>query len=172
MVDFEFKRSSRQCSVSNRAINRGEAFYSVLLEQGEGELHRSDISTEAWAGPPEGCVGWWRSTVPNLEKGRVYWAPNEVLLAFFQHVSTQTEHLDTAYVMGLLLVRKRILQWKETIERDGQSFLRLVNAKTDTDFEIHQLDLTPQRTAAIQRDLAEKLFTDQRLAESEPNETE
>jgi hypothetical protein len=172
MVDFEFKRSSRHCCVTNRAINRGEAFFSVLLEQGEGELQRNDISTEAWTGPPPGCVGWWRSKVPELEKGRVYWAPNEVLLAFFQHVSEQSEHLDTAYVMSLLLVRKRILQWKETIVRDGHSFLRLLNARNNAEFEIRQLSLTPERIVEIQSDLAEKLFTDQRLSQSESSEPE
>lgn len=74
--------------------------------------------------------------------------------------------------MALLLVRKRILQWKETIRRDERSFLRLHDAKQNQDMEVAEVALTPQRTAEIQTELAEKLFTDQRSSETETGEVE
>jgi hypothetical protein len=172
MVEFDFRRSSRQCSVTGRPIERGSEFYSLLIEQADGTFARSDISAAAWHGPPENCLGWWRCRVPELEKGRVYWAPNEVLLAVFQHALTTPGQEDIAYIMALLLVRKRILQWKETIRRDERSFLRLHDAKQNHDMEVAEVLLTPQRTAEIQIELAEKLFTDQRLSETETGEAE
>lgn len=172
MVEFDFRRFSRLCSVTGQPIERGSEFYSVLIEQEDGTFARSDISAAAWQGPPEHCLGWWRCRVPELEKGRVYWAPNEVLLAVFQHAQSTPGQEDIAYIMALLLVRKRILQWKETIRRDDRSFLRLHDAKQNQDLEVAEVGLTPQRTAEIQSELAEKLFTDQRSSETETGEAE
>lgn len=172
MTEFDFRRSSRQCSVTGQPIERGTEFYSVLIEQEDGSLARQDISAAAWQGPPENCLGWWRSRLPSLEKGRVYWAPNEVLLSFFQHARTTPGQEDVAYVMALLLVRKRILQWKDTIEREGRSLLRLHDARQNLDLEVAELTLTPQRVAEIQAELAEKLFTDQRSGELETGTAE
>lgn len=170
MVEFDFRRSSRQCSITGQPIERGSEFYSVLVEQDEGTFARSDISAAAWQGPPENCIGWWRCRVPQLEKGRVYWAPNEVLLAVFQHAVSTPGQEDVAFVMALLLVRKRILQWKETITRGGQNFLRLHDAKQNQDLEVAEVTLTSKRTTELQSELAEKLFTDQRLSENETGE--
>jgi cytochrome c peroxidase len=38
--------------------------------------------------------------------------------------------------------------------------------------EVAEVSLTPERTAEIQTELAEKLFTDQRLSETETGEAE
>jgi hypothetical protein len=172
MTEFDFKRSSRQCSATGQPIERGTDFYSVLLEQDDSSLTRQDISATAWQGPPENCIGWWRSRLPSLEKGRVYWAPNEVLVTVFQHASSTPGQEDIAYVMALLLVRKRILQWKETVQRDGRPWMRLHDARQNTDLEVAEASLTAQRVAEIQAELAEKLFTDERTGELDPGTAE
>ncbi len=172
MIDFDFRRSARQCSLTGQPLERGAEFYSVLVEQDDGSLARQDISAAAWQGPPEDCVGWWRSRLPSLEKGKVYWAPNEVLLSVFQHSLGAPGQSDIAYVMALLLVRKRILQWRETIHREGRAYLRLHDPKQNLDLEVAEAELTPTRTAQIQAELAEKLFTDQQSSEVDPGAAE
>lgn len=172
MVDFEFKRSSRICSLTGQPIRPGQAFFSVLVESAQGDFVRSDISADAWQGPPENCLGWWQSRVPELEKGRVYWAPNEVLLNVFQHAAGLPEQQPVAFVMALLLVRKRILQWKESVHRGDQRFLRLHDARGHQDYEIAEVELTPEQIRRIQTELAEKLFTDVRVNETEMSESE
>ncbi len=172
MTEFDFKRFSRQCSATGQPIERGTDFYSVLLEQEDGTLARQDISGAAWQGPPENCVGWWRSRLPALEKGRVYWAPNEVLLTVFQHANTTPGQEDIAYVMALLLVRKRILQWKETVQREGRPWMRMHDARQNTDLEVAEVPLTPRRISEIQAELAEKLFTDERTGDLETGTVE
>ncbi len=170
LIDFDFRRSARQCSLTGQPLERGAEFFSVLIEQDDGSLARQDISAAAWQGPPEDCIGWWRSRLPSLDKGKVYWAPNEVLLSVFQHALGNPGlgnpgQADIAYVMALLLVRKRILQWKETIQREGRAYLRLHDPKQNLDLEVAEAELTPARTAQIQAELAEKLFTDQQSNE-------
>ena len=62
---------------------RGEEYVSALIEE-EGQLVRKDFTQSQWNGPDESCIGWWTSVVPLLDSDRVYWAPNSVLLSFFE----------------------------------------------------------------------------------------
>lgn len=171
MVEFEFRRPGRQCSVGNRPLEAGEEFYSVLMERDENDLVRIDIAASAWTGPPEGCLGWWRARVPELQKGRVYWAPPEVLLLFFQHSIDHKQH-EIAYVMALLLMRKRILAWTETRDTAEGRELVLSCARNQTEYVVRECELQDSQVAAIQSELSEKLFTDQADAAAEPMEPE
>ena len=160
MQDFEFKRCARRCASTDREICAGESYFSALIESTDG-IQRLDISEKEWSGPPEGCIGWWKSRIPVLEKGKIYWAPNRVLLAFFESIVTRTDQSETAYVMALLLVRKRLLQWKDNINRNDVESMHLRHAGTKKEFEVQTFTLTPAQIQAIQKELAEQLFTDQ-----------
>lgn len=157
MVEFDFRRPSRQCSVENRALTPGESYFSALVEQPDGELVRIDTSAKAWTGPPDHCVGWWQSRIAELQKGRVYWAPSEVLLAVFRHAIEQKK-TATAWILGTLLVRKRLLAEREGPA--GTGVVRLVHSATRSEYELSEPQLDADQIAAIQRELEECLFTD------------
>ncbi len=169
MTEFEFRRSSRQCSRTGQPIQRGEWFYSVLVEQADGTLAREDISTAAWTGPPPDNVGWWRSRVPDLEKGRVYWAPPEILLGVFQHYLGQPQSADIAFVLALVLIRKKILHFQEKLRAGDTDQMELVDLKTKQEYQVPTVTLTPERIQEIQAELSEKLFTDQSQATVDPS---
>ena len=57
--------------------------------------------------------------------------------------------------------RKRLLQWKDNVTRNGVEFMQLRQAATKKDFEIKTASLTPEQIKATQNELAEQLFTDQ-----------
>lgn len=162
MTEFDFKRPTRRCCQTEREIAPGEPFYSALVETANGDLQRQDYLEEVWQGPPDHCVGWWRTRIPTLEKGKIYWAPPAVLLAYFEHVVAQTDQQEMAYITALLLVRKRILQWKETVENDQRKWLIVNDPKRKLDFEVEEKILTDEQIRNVQAILAEKLFTDQR----------
>ena len=160
MLNFDFKRTSRKCSASDRPFERGEEFVSALVEI-NGELVRKDFASESWEEPPENCIGWWKSRMPDLDKGRVYWAPNEVLLTYFQHLLSQPETQDAAYVMAVLLVRRRTLHMVETDESTEPPTLVVHHRKTKTEFRVAAIDIPSHRITEIQNELGEHLFTNQ-----------
>lgn len=159
MIDFDFRRPTRRCFSSEREIGPGESFYSALIEDLQGQLVRHDFAEENWTGPPEGCVGWWRSRIPKLDKGRIYWAPPSILLAVFEHALEHDQQL--AFVMALVLVRKRLLQWRDSVTHGDKRSLQLHDPKRNQSYEVEEQDLKPEQIQAIQNELAEKLFTDQ-----------
>lgn len=168
MINYEFKKTSRKCSATGEEFERGEEFISALIETDDGDTERLDFSIEAWQEPPKNCIGWWKSKLPLLEKGKIYWAPREILLNFFEHLHEQNEQSqeggtqdasETLYVMSLLLVRKHILKMVETVEEDGVEYIRLRRSADKSKYKIRTASLSPEKAAKIQEELSEKLFT-------------
>ncbi|MEM9412560.1 MAG: hypothetical protein AAGA30_15710 [Planctomycetota bacterium] len=145
--------------MTGRAFVGGEEYISLLLDD-EGELIRQDIALEQWESPPDNCVGWWKSKVPDLEKGRVYWAPKDVLMTYFTHLREASHDNETTYVMAILLLQKKHLRLLDNETHDGHSKMLVACNTTREKFEVNVIDISDQRIAQIQNDLAEKLFTD------------
>ncbi len=156
MLNFDIKRTTRKCAATDRPFAPGEEFISALLTEGE-ELVRRDYSLEGWQSPPENCIGWWKGQVPELDSGRVYWAPNDVLLSYFQKILELPGHEPTTFVMALLLVQKRILKIQDSGD-DG--VIHLFHNKSRSEYEVTMVELTPEQKTEIQEELAMQLFTD------------
>ena len=105
-MDFEVQRCTRHCAASGRELRTGEIFFSALASEG-ATVTRHDYSSEAWTGPPEGALGWWKSQMPALESKsrKTQWAPNDVMLQLFDELADQPQRADMRYVLTLLLVR-------------------------------------------------------------------
>lgn len=159
MLQFDLRKSSRRCHASDRAFEPGEVFYSALIELPDGGSERRDFGIDQWEEPTEDCLGWWRAKVPERDQGKVYWAPRSVLLSYFEHTLEHEATRDIAYVVGLLLVQKRHL----TLIDDGEQpeLLHLHQRSEKRDFHVPVVDLAPDRLAAIQQELAERLFMDE-----------
>ena len=109
MLDYEIQRCTRRCAATDRELKDGETCYSVLVPEG-GQVVRRDYSAEAWPGPPENAIGWWKSTVVDPHAGRPHWAPNDVMLNYFERLLEDPTAEDARYVLALLLVRRRVLR--------------------------------------------------------------
>lgn len=157
MLNFEIRRSTRRCAETDRPLAPGESYVSAVVDE-DGELVRRDFSLDAWDGPPEGCLAWWRNRIPERESGKVYWAPPDALHGYFAALGNQPDQAATRFVMALLLIQKRILR---QLESETSQTLRLRHGKSGTDYEVAVVELTGEQKQTIQQELAEKLFTDE-----------
>jgi len=157
-MDYEVQRCTRHCAVTGREMKAGEDFYSVLIAEG-AELVRRDYSKEAWAGPPEGAIGWWRSQIPTPDASRIHWAPNEVILHFFEELAEQATRQDMRYVLALLLVRRRVLRLEEQEKNEqGQDVLVLYCPRREATYRVPAIVPDQSRIEEIQDELARLLF--------------
>lgn len=156
-MDYEVQRSARRCSTTGREFAPAEEFYSALVAEG-ADLRRLDFSAEAWKGPPPDSVGWWKSQVPDRNAPRAHWAPNDVLLSFFDELADQPDKQDMRYVLALLLVRRRVMRVEEE-QRDaeGREVLVLFCPRRDTNHEVPAIVPDPARVEEIQQQLAKLL---------------
>ena len=159
-MDFEVQRCTRQCAATERQLQPGETFYSMLTVEG-AEVVRQDFSVEAWEGPPEGTLGWWKSQMPEADARKINWAPNDVMLHLLDEMEPQPEMADMRYVLALLLVRRRVLRLEETEDDEyGQQWLVVYSHKKETTTKIRVVTPTAERITAIQDELAKLLFAD------------
>ncbi|HZZ72231.1 MAG TPA: hypothetical protein VFE24_08250 [Pirellulales bacterium] len=158
MMDYEVQRCTRTCAISGRELKPGETFYSVL-QSVAGEVVRQDYAAEAWPGPPEQTIGWWKSQIPLGDPKRVQWAPNEVMLELFEELENQPAQHDFRYVLSLLLVRRRVLRLEET-EQDAadQETLLLNCPKRETEYRVAVVMPSAARAAEIQAELKKLLW--------------
>jgi len=116
-LDFEVQRFTRRCHQTDRELTPGETFYSALFDEPSGVVRR-DYAADAWEGPPEDAVSSWKSQVPAQTSTKVNWAPNDVMMHYFEKLENDAEKADFRYVLTLLMIRRRILQF-ETADTMG-----------------------------------------------------
>ncbi len=160
MLDFQVQRFTRRCCETDRQFEPGDIVYSVLLAQG-GDVIRKDYGQQAWNGPPEGSIGWWKSRVPDARTAKMHWAPNDVILHYFEQLEGNAEKLDMRYVLALLMIRRRIVRLEdtETDDRQGEVFV-LYCPRNEREYRVRIAIPSAPRIDEIQNELAELLFAD------------
>jgi hypothetical protein len=164
MMDFQIKRTSRRCRTSGRDLQPGEEYISELVVSptGEsGEFARHDYALEAWQGPAANSVGWWRCRIPAVHSGKVFWAPADVQREYFSHLLQSPQTAAQAFLMAMLLVRRRMLRLEaEETDEAGQRWMIVVDPERQT-CRVRVVELSLEEREAIQQEFAEHLFTDQ-----------
>jgi hypothetical protein len=152
-MDYEVQNFSRKCAATGREFAPGESYYSVLLAEGD-DLKRCDYSIEAWQGPPADAIGHWKSQVPDKTAKRKHWAPNDILLQFFDELTQQSEKQDMQYVLTLLLIRRRVFRLEEE-NRDphGNETLTVYCPRRDATYTIAAVVPEQARIYEIQQQL-------------------
>ncbi len=160
MLDFEIQRCTRRCAKTERDFRPGDTFYSVLSAAGS-QVVRMDYSEEAWTGAPDNIIGWWKSRMPEPHINRVLWAPNDVMLQYFEELNDADQLADERYVLALLLLRRRIVRLQET-EQDpaGNGIMTLYCPKNEREYKVPVVPPGEDRVQQIQEKLAGLLFAD------------
>ncbi|HEY4759303.1 MAG TPA: hypothetical protein VIH42_01855 [Thermoguttaceae bacterium] len=153
-MDYEVQNFTRRCTATGRELAPGEWYYSVLVADG-AELKRYDYTLDAWQGPPEKAIGYWKSQVPDKSSRRKHWAPNDVILHFFDELAEQPDKQDMRYVLTLLLIRRRVFRLEEE-QRDqqGNEVLTVYCPRRETTYTIPAVVPEQSRIDEIQQQLA------------------
>jgi len=165
MQEYTIHRSNRRCQVTDRVFAPGEVYYSAVVAQGSS-LQRQDFSHEAWVGPPQQTVGWWTCQVPAKSPGKPKPAPSHVLLATLEALLEDPSKSELAYLLCLLLVRRRILceptsvklEWEEP--SDETMVLHLTHTPTNRDFMVPVCHLDLHESQALRSELNQLLFSE------------
>jgi hypothetical protein len=163
MMDFEVERCTRHCAASGRPLAEGEEFYSCLISEGT-QVKRYDYAVEAWQGPPEQALGWWKSRMPTQQAKKNKLAPSEVLLELFTGLEHVADKQDMRYVLALLMVRRRILKVEEPAgeeaEGDHEETLVVYCPRNETTYHVSVVVPSEERADEIQHELSRLLFAD------------
>ena len=154
MMDYEVQHGARRCSTTGREFAPGETYYSVLVAEA-AELKRCDYAADAWQGPPAEAIGWWKSQVPQRSAGKRRWAPNDVMLHFWDELADQPDKQDVRYVLTLLLIRRRVFRLEEEkCDEQGREVLVAYCPRREVTYQVPAVAPAPPRIDQIQEELA------------------
>jgi hypothetical protein len=117
-VDYKIHRPQPACSRTGRPFAAGDEFCSALIRSPDG-LERVDIAPEAWGGPPEGTVAWWRSRQPAANQAGPVLAPIDALLDALDALADSPAEEPLRYLLALQLVRRRVLKIDAQADAEG-----------------------------------------------------
>jgi hypothetical protein len=159
-MDYDLDRCSRQCAATGRELSPGEHFYSALILR-DGSAVRVDYAPEAWTGPPENALGWWKSRLPlPEEKPKKAWAPADLMLDLFDRLGELPDRADARFVLALLLVRRRVLRIEESEHLGEQERLLLSCPRRHAEYEVIAATPDEGRAQEIQAELEALLQTE------------
>jgi len=159
-MDFHVQRCTRRCVKTGEEFQPDEMFYSLLVAEGS-EVVRHDFSRQAWEGPPEGILGWWKSRMPSRKSHKVGWAPNDIMLEFFLELAEQPHKSDLRYILTLLLIRRRIMRLEDTeVDEEGVELLVVYCPRREESYRVPVATPDDRRTQEIQNEIAQLLFAE------------
>ena len=143
MSEWEVDKPLGQCYGTGRKIEYGEEYFGALVEIDEG-LQRRDFCADYWESQKPDAFCYWKSKLPDPGQKKQLFIDDQMLMAFFERLEKETEQerINFRFVLGLILMRKRILKYDATRIEDDQEIwrLRIVGDKQTVEVINPQLD--------------------------------
>src|SRR5688572_26025329 len=131
---LDVPRPGGRCAASGRVIEPGEKFIAAVRETPTG-LERLDVAVEHWDSfDRTGLLAFWQTVMPRSEQKKKVFVDDEVLCTLFERLADAAEpvKVNFRFVLGLLLMRKRLVVYEETRHQDGRD-VWVVRMKGKTD---------------------------------------
>ena len=152
--DWEIRKRSEICTMSQRPFHEGESFYTAIFREGDG-FRREDVTEEAWASQPAGDtpVAFWRSKFelppPPPPEPLAKQDAESILRKLIEENSDATK--NARYILALMLERKRLLKPMESTDPDVLVYER---AQTGETFLIPNPRLSLAQVPDVQREVS------------------
>ena len=162
MNEWNIQSRAHVCEACSQPFADKQPYRTVLSEAGS-ELRRSDIcepcaqkNGDVRAGV--GFISQWHGVfeVPPPVTEAIHKDTAETLLRKPVE-QNDPAHAPAAYILAVMLERKRILKVKEQIKRDGKRIFIYEQPKTGDIFTIADPDFRLDQLEAVQRDVAQLL---------------
>jgi hypothetical protein len=146
--------------VCGKSFADKESYHTLLLEE-KSEFRRSDVCLGCWpaksadAQSQNGFISQWQGVyeAPPPATEVIQKDTAETLLRKLIE-QNDPQHAPAAYILAVMLERKRILKVKEQLKRDGQRIFIYEQPKTGDVFTIADPDLRLDQLEVVQRDVA------------------
>ena len=157
-MDLKLHRPQMTCATTGRSFAPGEVFYSALVRS-RGAIERLDVAAEAWEGPPEESIAWWRSRYPEAGTVGPTLAPPDVLLDALESLE-QAGDDPLRYMLALQLVRRRVLRIAdEPAAESDEGTLTFTCRKRDREYRVRQVDAAEVAADGVEARLAALLWS-------------
>lgn len=164
MNEWNIQSRAHACTACESPFIDKQTYHTVLLDD-HAEFRRHDLCDACWQrdfGPAardrQGFISYWHGIYePPPVASEIIQKENAETLLRKLIEQNDPAHAPAAYILAVMLERKRLLKIKEQIRRDGQRIFIYEQPKTGDIFTIADPDLQLNQLEAVQRDVAHLL---------------
>ncbi|HWB54017.1 MAG TPA: hypothetical protein VG722_07485 [Tepidisphaeraceae bacterium] len=156
---YEVGKPQGQCAITGRPIQPGEKFHAALRETPTG-FERLDVSSEAWTDfSKNDLLASWQTTMPAAQVKKKVFVDDEVLLELFERLADATEpsKVNFRFVLGLILMRKRLLVYENTRMDGEKEFWTVRRRGRDDRMDLLNPRLDEQQITEVSQQLSQIL---------------
>jgi len=160
-MDYEITPSRFVCHLCKRQLQQEEEYFSALFDT-KSEYVRKDYCLDCWPkvqAEQDNRLSFWRTHVPKAEEEKKPLVDDDVVFNFFLRLENETDpsKRNFRYVLGLLLMRKKILKFDD-LRRDGDGeALVLVDRKAGEEYLVRVPELTEEQIDEVTVQLSQIL---------------
>ncbi|MCK5473280.1 MAG: hypothetical protein KAI59_04555 [Planctomycetes bacterium] len=161
MDEWEVNKPLGQCCGCGKKIEYSEEYFAALVE-GEQGLQRKDFCADYWLTEKPDVFCYWKTKFPEPNQKKQIFVDDEMLMAFLEQLSNETEQekINFRFVLTLILMRKRRLKYDATrIEGDKEIWrLRITGSKEFV--EVVNPHLSEEQTEQLSSQMNQILHSD------------
>jgi hypothetical protein len=164
-LDWEIAKSEHRCSLCDRAFAEEETYYSALYDTG-AEFERKDFCTGCWdadEGHRARAFSFWKTEVPREDEPKKLFVDDAVIFDFFRRLApeeAQPVKRNFRYLLGLMLMRKKKLKFKDVVRENGKEYLVLRRSRTKEEHRVLNPELTEEELIQVRSELNQILETE------------
>ena len=156
---YQIARPHGKCFVTAEPIEPGTKFMAALRETPVG-FERVDVSLGAWPDFDRAdVIGFWQTVMPKAEQKKKVFVDDQVLCEIFERLKDTTEpaKLNFRFVLGLILMRKRMIVYETTRMEGAQEIWSVRFKGRDDTLDLLNPKLDEQQVIEVSQQLSEIL---------------
>jgi hypothetical protein len=166
MNEWNIQSRAHVCEACTRPFADRQPYHTLLYDEKSESLRRLDVCDACWqsqfndgARERKGFVSHWQGTYEAPPPPAPDAIQKETAETLLRKLIEQNDpgHAPAAFILAVMLERKRLLRVKEQIQRDGRRIFIYEQPKTGDLFTIADPDLHLNQLAAVQQDVAHLL---------------
>jgi hypothetical protein len=165
MNDWNIQSRARQCQACGRSFTDKQVYHTLLLDERQAYL-RLDVCEPCWqaqhsegASDRKGFVSHWQGLYelpPAAPPDAIQKETAETLLRKLMGLN-DPRYAATAYILAVMLERKRLLKVKEQLHGEGRRVFIYEHPRSGDLFTIPDPQLLLNQLEQVQRDVADLL---------------
>jgi hypothetical protein len=126
MDEWTINKPLGQCHGTGIKIEPGQEYFGALVKTEEG-LQRRDFCADYWESEKPDVFCYWKTKLPHPDQRKQLFVDDQMLMAFFERLEKERdlEKVNFRFVLALVLMRKRMLKYEDTVIDDGREIWRL-----------------------------------------------
>ncbi len=156
------------CSACGKPLAEGEHIVATATFE-NNELVRTEYHPHCWVEPvdkPGGgndeLLGVWQTRIPKKKEKKKLLVDDDLLVNFFLRLEgqQQPERVNFRFVLALILLRKKILAYENSFQKEGRTIWRMRFKKGKQTHEVVDPGMDDEKISSVSDSLSEVMEGD------------